>query len=198
MRQYGVNTVRTYTVPRADVLDEAARHDLRVIVGVPWAQHLAFLDDRSLSRQIRREVAHSVKALSSHPVVLLCAIGNEIPPGVVRWHGRRRIERFLRELYEDAKSAAPEVLLTYVNYPPTEFLDLPFFDVCSFNVYMHHESELRGYVSRLQHIAGHRPLLLTEAGADSLREGEAGQAALTTMQVRSAFEEGACGAVAFS
>jgi hypothetical protein len=25
-------------------------------------------------------------------------VGNEIPPGIVRWHGRRRIERFLRRL----------------------------------------------------------------------------------------------------
>ena len=32
------------------------------------------------------------------------ALGNEIPPGVVRWHGRVRVERFLRGLYEEAKA----------------------------------------------------------------------------------------------
>ena len=32
------------------------------------------------------------------------ALGNEIPPGVVRWHGSLRVERFLRDLYQDAKS----------------------------------------------------------------------------------------------
>ena len=31
------------------------------------------------------------------------ALGNEIPPGVVRWHGRLRVERFLRRLYSEAK-----------------------------------------------------------------------------------------------
>src|SRR5207253_4341565 len=64
--------------------------------------------------------------------------------------------------------------------------------------YLHRESELRAYLARLQHIAGHKPLLLAEAGADSLREGEANQADITAMHIRAAFEEGACGAIAFA
>ena len=109
-----------------------------------------------------------------------------------------RVERFLRELYDDAKAASPDSLFTYVNFPPTEFLDLSFFDICAFNVYLHREHELRAYLARLQHIAGHKPLLLAEAGADSIREGEAGQADITAMHIRAAFEEGACGAIAFA
>ena len=49
MASLGVNTVRTYTAPRRDLLDEAARHGLRVMVGLPWSQHVAFLDDRALT-----------------------------------------------------------------------------------------------------------------------------------------------------
>jgi O-antigen biosynthesis protein len=198
MANLGINTVRTYTPPRPDLLDEAARHGLRVMVGLPWSQHVAFLDDRSLKRVIRQETTAKVLELSSHPAVLMFALGNEIPPGVVRWHGRVRVERFLRRLYEEAKAASPDTLFTYVNFPPTEFLDLSFFDVCAFNVYLHHEAQLRAYIARLQHVASHKPLLLAEAGADSIREGEAGQARLTAMHVHVAFEEGACGAIAFA
>jgi GT2 family glycosyltransferase len=126
------------------------------------------------------------------------AVGNEIPAGIVRWHGQRRIERYLRELYGDVKTAAPDSLFTYVNFPPTEYLDLDCFDVCAFNVYLHREPDLRGYLARLQHIAGARPLLLAEAGADSVREGLAGQSRITTMQLRAAFVEGACGAIVYS
>src|SRR5262249_20200749 len=97
-----------------------------------------------------------------------------------------------------ATETSPDRLFPYVNFPPTEFLDLPFFDICAFNVYLHRELELRAYLARLQHIAGQRPLLLAEAGADSIREGEAGQAEITAMHVRAAFEEGACGAIAFA
>src|SRR5262249_17935468 len=56
----------------------------------------------------------------------------------------------------------------------------------------------RAYLGRLQHIAGHKPLLLAEAGADSIREGDSGQADITAMHIRAAFEEGACGAIAFA
>ncbi|HEV8348043.1 MAG TPA: glycosyltransferase [Vicinamibacterales bacterium] len=198
MSTLGINTVRTYTPPRRDLLDEAAQHGLRVMVGLPWSQHVAFLDDSRLKRSIRRELARQVVELCDHPAVLIFALGNEIPPGVVRWHGRVRVERFLRSLYEEAKDTAAGSLFTYVNFPPTEFLDLSFFDVCAFNVYLHREPELRAYLARLQHIASQKPLLLSEAGGDSIREGEAGQAAIMSMHVRAAFEEGACGAIAFA
>lgn len=198
MVRSGINTVRTYTVPRPDFLDAAAEQGLRVAAGVPWAQHVAFLDDRKLARAVRRDIVREVRRLAGHPATLLVAVGNEIPSGVVRWHGASRIERFLRDVYDDAKQAAPDVLLTYVNYPPTDYLDLPFFDICAFNVYLHHGDDLRAYVAHLQVVAGNRPLLLAEGGADSLREGEEGQAAVTATQLRIAFEEGACGAVVFS
>ena len=198
MRRFGINTVRTYTLPSTAILDEAQRAGLRVMVGVPWTQHVAFLEDARTTRSIRAGVGAAVKQLREHPAVLMVALGNEIPASVVRWHGQSRVERLLRELYDDAKSSAPDTLFTYVNFPPTEYLELPFLDVCAFNVYLHSETNLRKYLARLQHIAGNLPLLLAEAGADSLREGLAGQAELTAMQIRTAFAEGACGAIAFA
>lgn len=198
MARCGINTVRTYTVPRNDVLDVAAANGLRVIAGIPWMQHVAFLDDRKLARSLRRDIVRGVGQVARHPATVLAAVGNEISAGVVRWHGAARVEQFLREVYDDAKEAAPETLLSYVNYPPTDYLDLPFFDVCAFNVYLHREADLRAYLAHLQVVAGDRPLLLAEGGADSLREGEEGQAALAAMQLRVAFEEGACGTLVFS
>ncbi len=194
----GINTVRTYTPPTSAVLDVAHRHGLRVMVGLAWPQHIAFLDDRRLTRRIRHEAAATVRGIAGHPAALLFALGNEIPAGIVRWHGHRRIERFLRELYQDVKAAAPQSLLTYVNFPPTEYLELDAFDVAAYNVYLHREQELRAYIARLQHLAGNRPLLLAEAGGDSIREGVEGQARITASHIRTAFAEGACGAVAYS
>ena len=198
MARAGANTVRVYTPPTRSMLDDAAAEGLRVIVGLPWTQHVAFLDDRSLVESIRRDIAQQVRTLGDHPAVLMFALGNEVPPSVVRWHGQDRIERFLRTLCDDARNAAPDALFTYVNYPPTSYLDLSSFDVLSFNVYLHREPQLRAYLANLQNIAGPKPLLLAEAGADSIREGLDGQAAITAMHVRAAFEEGACGAVAYA
>ncbi|MBS1818007.1 MAG: glycosyltransferase [Acidobacteria bacterium] len=198
MAELGINAVRVYTPPRRELLDVALRHGLRVMVGLPWAQHIAFLDNRTLREEIEADLLGAVRTLGGHPAVLMFALGNEIPPSIVRWHGRLRIERFLRRLYRKAKAISPESLFTYVNFPPTEFLDLSFFDVLAFNVYLHKEANLRAYVARLQNMAGHKPLLMAEAGADSIREGEDGQAALTAMHLRVAFQEGACGAFAFA
>ena len=90
MAEAGINTVRTYTGPGEALLDEAARHGLKVMAGVPWTQHVAFLDDRALLGQIRRDTAASVRALAAHPAALLFALGNEIPPAVVGGEGARR------------------------------------------------------------------------------------------------------------
>jgi GT2 family glycosyltransferase len=198
MAEAGINTVRIYTPPPLSLLDEAARHGLKVMVGLPWPQDVAFLDDPALCRQIRRDVDREVRRLAGHEALLMIAVGNEVPSSIVRWHGRERFERFLGDLYGTAKSAAPEQLVTYVNYPPTDYLELPFLDVVAFNVYLHRENELRAYLARLHHVAGNRPLLLAEAGADAHRNGEERQASLTAMQLRAAFEEGAWGAIAFN
>ena len=198
MAAAGLNTVRTYTVPPEGLLDAAARHGLRVMVGIPWSQHIAFLDDAALTREVREGVVAAARRVAAHPATLMLAVGNEIPPAVVRWHGPARIERFLRHLYDDVKAVAPDTIVTYVNFPPTEHLDVSCFDVCAFNVYLHREADLRAYLGRLQHVSGQKPLLLAEAGADSIREGLDGQARITAMHLRASFAEGAAGAVAFS
>src|SRR5437879_4895233 len=45
MAAQGANAVRTYTVPPRWLLDAAHRHGLMVMVGIPWEQHVTFLDD---------------------------------------------------------------------------------------------------------------------------------------------------------
>ena len=40
-----INTVRTYTVPPPWMLDIAQKHGLRMMIGLPWEQHVTFLDD---------------------------------------------------------------------------------------------------------------------------------------------------------
>src|SRR4029077_12271847 len=51
MAELGINTVRVYTPARRYLLDAALAHGLRVMVGLPWSQHIAFLDNRKLRRQ---------------------------------------------------------------------------------------------------------------------------------------------------
>src|SRR5262249_35619845 len=77
-----------------------------------------------------------------------------------RWHGPRRVERFLHELRDVVKQADPASMVTYANYPPTEYLDLSAFDFVTFNVYLHDPETFRRYLLRLQNLVGDRPLVL--------------------------------------
>jgi GT2 family glycosyltransferase len=194
----GFNAIRTYTVPPRWLLDSAERHGLRVMVGVPWEQHVAFLDDRERARSIERRVREGVRACAGHPAVLCYVIGNEIPAPIVRWHGRQRVERFLERLYRAAKAEDPGGLVSYVNYPTTEYLELPFLDFVCFNVYLETRDALEVYLARLQNLAGERPLVMAEIGFDSRRHGEEAQARALDWQIRTTFAAGCAGAFVFA
>ena len=56
MSASGVNVVRTYTPPPRWLLDLALAHGLRVMVGLPWEQHIAFLDKPARARRIEERV----------------------------------------------------------------------------------------------------------------------------------------------
>ena len=150
MAAIGINSIRTYTVPPRWLLDLADRHGLAVMVGLAWEQHVAFLDDNGRPRQIEQRLKESIHDCADHAAVLGYTIGNEIPAPVVRWHGRRRIERHLHRLYEAVKAEDPEALVTYVNYPPTEYLELPFLDYLCFNVYLEAEERLEAYLAHIR------------------------------------------------
>ena len=72
MRELGANTLRTFTVPPRWLLDLAAEYGLRAIVGIPWAEHVAFLDSPRLEREIHHTIAEGVKACRGHAAVLAC------------------------------------------------------------------------------------------------------------------------------
>jgi GT2 family glycosyltransferase len=198
MAASGINALRTYTVPPVWLLDLAAANGLRIMVGLAWEQHVTFLDDPARVRSIERRVREGVAGCAGHPAVLCYAIGNEIPAPIVRWHGPRRTERFLARLAEAARSEDPDGLVTYVNFPSTEYLQLPFLDVVSFNVYLETRARLDAYLASLQTLAGDRPLLLAEIGLDSRRNGLGVQADLVSTQIEAAFEQGCAGAFVFS
>src|SRR5262245_12646201 len=198
MAAAGLNAVRVYSAPPRWLLDKAAANGLRVMVGLPWEQHVAFLDMAALGSKLIQRVAEAARKCAGHPAVLCYAIGNEIPASVVRWYGRTRIVSFLRRLAEAVRREDPGALVTYVNFPTTEYLDLPFVDFLCFNVYLEERENLRRYLARLQNLAGERPLVMAEIGLDSRRNGEDAQADALRWQIETCFEAGVAGAFVFA
>ncbi len=156
MAANGLNALRVFTTPPRPLLDAAHRHGLRVMVGLSAERNVGFLIDKQGAPDIEALVRAQVRSCAGHPALLCYAIGNEIPASIVRWLGRDRVERYLERLFRAAKAEDPEGLVTYANYPSTEYLQLPFLDLVCFNVYLESQEPLEAYLARLQNLAGDR------------------------------------------
>ncbi|HYX87492.1 MAG TPA: glycosyltransferase, partial [Gaiellales bacterium] len=199
MVESGINAVRIpHTTPPRALLDAAESHGLKVMVGLSADQYAGYLADRRDVRDLERIVRDKVAAVAGHPAILCYALGNEIQASLARWLGRRTVERYLERLCDGVKVEDPNALVTYVNYPTTEYLDLPFLDLVSFNVYLEKRDRLEAYLARLHNLAGDRPLLMSEIGLDALRNGEDVQASALDWQIRQTFASGCAGAFVFS
>ena len=199
MKRLGANVIRLYVPPPPWMVEEAQKAGLRMMLGIPWPFHMAFLDSADMMREIRDAIRQTVlETRQFGETIAAYSIGNEIRSDIVRWHGPRAVSNFLAELRDLGKQIDPDALFTYSNYPSAEYLDLSFLDFISFNVYLHREEDFRRYLTHLMGQAGERPLVLSETGMDTIREGEEHQAELLSWQCRAAFELGLSGFIVFA
>ncbi len=199
MRQLGANVIRLYVPPPPWMVEAAQKAGLRMMLGIPWPFHMAFLDSAEMMREIREAIRKTVAETRQFgETIAAYSIGNEVRSDIVRWHGPRAVSNFLAELRDLGKQIDPGALFTYSNYPSAEYLDLSFLDFISFNVYLHREEDFRRYLTHLMGQAGELPLVLSETGMDTIREGEQHQAELLSWQCRAAFELGLSGFIVFA
>jgi GT2 family glycosyltransferase len=198
IRALGANAVRLYHPPPQHLLDCALGNGLRVLIDVPWEKHRCFFEDWASRRGALEAVRRAAKDCGSHSGLFALSVANEIPHDIVRFYGSRRVERFLGELIDATKQESPDCLVTYCNYPSTEFLHPAGLDFYCANVYLHDPEALGAYLRRLQHVAGTLPLVLGEHGADSIRQTAEGQATMLSGQVGRVFRAGLAGSFVFS
>jgi glycosyltransferase involved in cell wall biosynthesis len=199
MAANGINAVRTYTLPPRWFLDAAAERELMVLPGLAAERLVGYLNDgRRAAARVEAQLLEQVRNCSAHPALLGYSVGNEIPASTVRWLGPHRVEGFLERVCDRIRDVDPSALVTYVSYPSTEYLELPFLDFVCFNVFLERPDRLAAYLARLQNLAGDRPLLMTELGLDSIRNGADGQAEAVGWQLRTAFAAGCAGAFVYT
>ncbi len=198
MCELGVNVIRIYHVPPRWLLDVAAEFRLRVIISIPWTQHVEFLNERKLRRDIIETIRKGVATHAGHPAIFAYFVGNEVPTTMVRWLGASRVVAFIEQLIDVARATDPRPLYSYASYPPTEYLLPTNVDFYSFNVYLERRVDFERYLARLQNLAEDKPLIMGEFGMDTLRKGQEMQADVLDWHLDVVVKGGAAGTIFFS
>src|SRR5580704_1004908 len=146
MKELNANCLRVYHVPPRWFLDLAQQHGLKVLVDYYWPKHTCFLEDRETIQFARDATRQAAEALKGHPAVFALTLANEIPPDIARWYGAKRIAHFIDGLAAIVKEVDPQRLVTFVNFPTTEFLQPTSLDFVSFNVYLHEPRPFANYL----------------------------------------------------
>ncbi|MEM8953277.1 MAG: glycosyltransferase [Verrucomicrobiota bacterium] len=194
----GINVVRVYESPSREFVGLCRDLGLRVVVSVPWAQHVDFIEDESIRQGAVESVRRVVREHHGSAGVLGYLVGNEVEKTLVRWMGPQRVRSFLEELIEAGRDVDGEALFAYANYPSTEYLCPRNEDFVAFNVFLEDSVALGRYLKRLHHVAGDRPLVVSEFGLDSLGSGQAAQADACGWFWQEAAQAGLGGGVWFS
>jgi GT2 family glycosyltransferase len=197
--EMGANCIRIYHLPPRWFLDLAQEVGLKIFLDVAWPKNLTFVGDAEVTQQAHDAVRTAAQKCGNHPAVFAISVVNEIPPDIVRFVGKETVEAFVDDLVRTAKAHAPECLVTFANFPTTEYVQPRNIDFVCFNVYLHEDKQFRNYLARLQNIAGEKPLMLGEYGIDTFREyDEEKQAEILANHVKAVFDEGCVGTFIFS
>lgn len=203
MAAAGLNVVRTYTAPPADLMGIAEEVGIRLLVGLQFDDWRAeSIVGRAAHRRVldrgRKAVEDAMSMCADNPTVVAIAVGNEIPGDFVRLAGIGSVQEVLAELVSEVHAADPRMLVTYCSYPTTEYLRIPGLDFLSFNVFLEEQEAFRSYLSRLQTVASGMPLVITELGLAAGIHGAAAQADALRWQLRRTDEVGCAGACVFA
>ncbi len=198
MQELGVNLLRIYHVPPRWFLDLAREFGLRVLISIPWAEHIEFLRQPKMRRQIIETICAAVSKNKGHEAIFGYLVGNEIPTTMVRWLGARQVIEFVEMLIDRAREIDPRPLYSYASYPPTEFLLPQNVDFYSFNVYLERQRDFEKYLARLQNLAEDKPLMFGEFGLDTIRKSEEMQAEVLTWHLDTVVRGGAAGTIFFA
>jgi GT2 family glycosyltransferase len=194
----GFNALRLFEMPDPRLLDAAACHGLRVFGGLMWGQNADFFRRPGLMGAARVGLVQALGGIADHPALAGVFVGNEIPADLVRWMGPARVRQAIEQLISLGRRTAPEVMFAYANFPSTEYLEPENADFTAFNIYLEDETAFRSYVKRLHHIAGDRPLVISEFGLDTRRNGLARQAESLRWALDIAHEEECAGLTVYA
>lgn len=196
----GFNAVRVYLSPSKELLDAAQAADVRVMVGINWQWNRVFLggDEQSVFERAQSLLIEELGKWASHPAVVACYVANELQPDLARWMGERAVREALERLIDLVHQHSPQLLAAYSSYPSSECLEPQNADFTALNVYLEKPEEFASYLKRLHHLAGDRPVVISEFGLDSQSLSEEQQAQTLSWSLHESQAAGLAGWTCFA
>ncbi|MFA5373899.1 MAG: glycoside hydrolase family 2 TIM barrel-domain containing protein, partial [Candidatus Omnitrophota bacterium] len=164
MQEAGVNTIRTYYAPLPDFLDECAKHNIRVIVGIPYS------DDRTNRGPDIESGTYEayVEVYKNHPAILMWELGNEY-----NYHPEW-FDGDISNWYDSLEDAAKTIKSLDANHPvatahgevPTAEVvtSVPSVDAWGLNIYRYDEPATA--IDDFRKVSD-KPVYFSEVGTDS-------------------------------
>lgn len=196
----GFNSIRLYDEPSSELLDAAHAENLMVFAGAYWPWHRVFrgAGAEKFFTEAKLRTAEFLNTWAAHPALVGYYVANEIPSDIARWIGPVTTRNSIQELISLCHELAPQLLAGYANYPSSEYLEPENADFTGFNIYLEDPQKFSAYLARLHHLAGDRPVLLSELGLDSCQHGEQHQAEVLSWSRRRALAAGMAGTTIFA
>jgi len=198
IREAGFNTIRVFTLPDKVFLDAADAAGLQVFAGLGGWEFGDFLSRPTILSGASVTLSEWLGKYSEHPALSGVYVGNEVSSDLVRWMGPAAVRRAIEDLIELGRGIAPHLLFAYANYPSTEYLEPANADFSAFNIYLEEPEAFANYLRRLQNIAGDRPLVVSEFGLDTIRNGTEAQAAVIAWGLETSHREETAGITIYS
>jgi len=196
----GFNAIRIYEEPTEELMMAASAHGLMVFAGVHWQWTRVFrgVGCEMFFVEAKLRLAELLDKWGGHEALVGCYVANEIPSDIARWIGPVRVKESLEELIEFCRELAPEVLIGYSNYPSSEYLEPGNADFTGFNIYLEDREKFSDYLPRLHHLAGDRPVLISEFGIDGKFHGVEKQREVLKWAREEALDAGIAGTTIFA
>ncbi len=196
----GFNAIRIYEEPTIELLDLAYTGGIMIFAGVhwPWDRVFRGLGAEKYFTAAKVVISNFLKKWADHPAIVGFYIANEIRSDIARWIGPEKTKQSLEELIDLVHEHSPQLLVGYANYPSSEYLEPENADFTGFNIYLEEKDQFAAYMARLHHIAGDRPILLSEYGLDSQYHGETKQADILAWSRQEALDAGIAGTTVFA
>lgn len=196
----GFNAIRIYEEPTDELMSAALDHGLMVFAGVHWQWTRVFrgVGCEKFFTEAKLRLANLLEKWGGNEALVGCYVANEIPSDIARWIGPTKVRESLEGLIDFCRELAPEVLIAYSNYPSSEFLEPGNADFTGFNIYLEDRGKFSDYLPRLHHLAGDRPVLISEFGIDSKHHGVEKQEEVLKWARQEALDAGIAGTTIFA